>query len=1521
MNVIKRNGTTEEVSFDKVLNRLRKLCFESPEIKNANYFDVAQKVCSRIYDNVKTTELDELAAQICSSMILEHPDYGVLGARLIISNHQKNTSPSFSETITMLYNNNNQEPIISKELYETVMANKEKLNNYIDYTRDYLLDYFGFKTLERAYLLKVNKKVVERPQHLFMRVAIGIHGNDIKDALETYDLISKKYFTHATPTLFNAGTKRPQLSSCFLQSINGDSIEGIFDSIKESAMISKHSGGIGIHIHDVRAKGSVIRGTNGMSDGIVPMLKVFNQTGRYVNQCFTPDTWVYSQEGPKQMKDITTNDNLVTIDGEFKKVNEVIVNKVNKEILQIRATNTLFPVRVTKEHELYIIKNQTKTLNFSVIKNRLNKNIIKPEYYNANELNENDLMGFPIPQYIEDNENHDLDYYKFYGMMLGDGHVCKNRNEYGITLGDNKHDIKEFIKEYLNKHKVHFWECDLSGCSSIRWSGNTSIELPREMLYDNEDKKRIFFKFLHLPKHKILKIIEGLLKTDGSNLKELYFTNTSQELIMQMRYLFLRLGILTSGCVKNNIGKTHITKSGRTITNKQISYSLRIPKHPVLKSILQFKKDSMYLKYFEWNNMLWGRIKKIEKIQYEGDVYDFNMIDNHNYLTDMGLVHNSGKRAGSIAVYLEPWHADIFEFLQLKKPHGSEEDRARDLFYALWIPDLFMKRVKENGKWSLMCPDECRGLSDVYGKEFEELYEKYENEGKFRKQISAQELWFKVLECQIESGVPYMLYKDACNEKSNQKNLGTIKSSNLCVAPETKILTSKGYYKIEELQDTEVDIWNGEEWSKTIVKKTGENQELIKVKFSNETELECTPYHKFYIATGKRPSCYPKIKQIEAKDLKPDMKIIKSEYPIITEGNDDFPYPYEHGLFCADGTVELKRDDIKKCVFKAMPFKEYCGNHEKIYSRETNLNESYSDDKYCKALVGKGFPRITLYGEKKKLVKYLSTRLKVQEENNDRIHCRLPHTIKEKYEVPINYNLNIKLRWLEGLLDGDGCVCKSEEQTAIQIASIHKNFLEDIKYLLQTLGCDPKIVLLRIEKKNLLPNHKGEYKLYNCKEIYRLLITSWDCAKLYELGFRPKRLKITGVYPKKNTKRWIFIKNIEYTNRISDTFCFTEQKRGMGIFNGVLTGQCTEIIEYTSPQEIAVCNLASICLPSFIEKNVKNENEFNFKKLHDVTKVIVKNLNKIIDINFYPVDKAKHSNLKNRPIGLGVQGLADTYVMMRYPFDSEEASKLNRDIFETIYHASIERSMELAEKLGPYETFNGSPASNGKLQFDLWGEEPSDRYNWELLKEKVKQNGMRNSLLLAPMPTASTSQIMGFNECIEPFTSNLYKRKTFAGEFILVNKYLITDLINLKLWNKELKDKIMISDGSIQKIEEIPKEIRDLYKTVWEIKQKVLIDQAKERGRYICQSQSMNLFVEDPDLKKLTSMHFYAWSSGLKTGLYYLRSKPKAKQQKFTIDPSIQKFANVEEKDKGESSNKKTQEIVCTDEICTMCSS
>lgn len=793
MQVIKRSNKREPVSFDKVTARINKLCYGL----NMRYIDpieISKKVIQGLYDGVKTTELDNLAAETAATMAAKHPDYAILAARIAVSNLHKNTDKSFSATMERLYNyidpkTNEKAGLISDETIGVIRKHADTLDSVIIYDRDYAFDYFGFKTLEKSYLLRMNGEVVERPQHLLMRAAVGIHGENIEAAIETYHLMSEKWFIHATPTLFNAGTPKPQLSSCFLLSATEDSIPGIFETLSRCAKISQSAGGIGISIHNIRAKGSYIKGTGGTSNGIIPMLKVYNDTARYVDQ-------------------------------------------------------------------------------------------------------------------------------------------------------------------------------------------------------------------------------------------------------------------------------------------------------------------------------------------------------------------GGGKRKGAFAVYLEPWHADIFDFLELKKNHGKEELRARDLFYALWIPDLFMQRVKDNGDWSLFCPNESPGLHDCYGAEFETLYHKYESEGRARKTIKAQELWFAILESQIETGTPYILYKDACNIKSNQKNLGTIKSSNLC----------------------------------------------------------------------------------------------------------------------------------------------------------------------------------------------------------------------------------------------------------------------------------------------------------------------------------------------------------------------------------------TEIIEYTSPDEVAVCNLASISLPKFVNEEKRT---FDFEKLHEITRVVTRNLNRIIDINYYPIPEAKNSNFRHRPIGIGVQGLADAYIMMRMPFDSEEARQLNRDIFETIYHGALVESMELAKKDGPYKTFKGSPASKGILQFDMWNVNPGNRYNWDELKNEIKTHGLRNSLLLAPMPTASTSQILGNNECFEPYTSNIYTRRTLSGEYIVVNKHLLKDLTKRGLWNEELKQKLMAANGSVQNIPEVPADLKALYKTVYEISQKTIIDQAADRGAFICQSQSLNLFVENPNFGKLTSMHFYAWQKGLKTGMYYLRSKAAVDPIKFTLDAQHQRIKAHEVTPMEEQEVMNVPEgAVCTmEEGCLMCGS
>lgn len=1181
MKIQKRDGSLEQLSFDKIIYRLNKLCNDKTlgVLSKIDPDVVAQRVVSSIYDGVTSTELDEEAARIAISMT-ENLEYGKLASRIVISNMHKSTIECFSEVMELLYSNTDKNgepmPVIADDIMEVLRKNKKKLNHAIDYTRDYMFDYFGFKTLEKSYLLKVfdkktnAMKVVERPQHLYMRVALGIHKEDIKSVLKTYEYISQHFYTHASPTLFNGSTRLANLSSCFLMGTN-DSIEGIYKTITDCARISKVGGGIGVHISNIRAKGSLIRGTNGVTDGIIPMIKVYNSTASYVNQ--------------------------------------------------------------------------------------------------------------------------------------------------------------------------------------------------------------------------------------------------------------------------------------------------------------------------------------------------------------------SSRRKGSFAIYIEPYHADIMEFLDLKKNQGHDDIRARDLFYAIWMPDLFMKQVEKDGDWYLMCPDECPGLPDTYGDDFEKLYWKYVEEKKYRRVLKAQEVWKKILDAQIETGVPYIGYKDQVNKKCNQKNLGVIKSSNLCVAPETMILTSNGYFPIVDLKDKEVDVWNGQEFSKTTVKQTGESQELIKVTLSNGSVLECTPYHKFYIVRGKRPSQYPRLIQIEARNLKPDMKLIKSEFPIIREGSNDFPYPYEHGLFCADGTVEhnSKSNEEKLCGDKAIKNSKYCKRHIHMYDNIEGNNET------CISEI-KGLPRITLYGKKKELVGNIKTRVRVcNEDLSGRLNCRLSADLFEKYVVPINNSIDVKLRWLEGLCDGDGTACRSDKLTNIQVSSIHSTFLENVKYMLQTIGCDPKVQKCSEAGMRMLPDGKGGQRDFYCQALYRLLITSHDTAKLVELGFKPKRLQLSGIFPKKNTKRWVKVTNIEYTKRISDTYCFREEKRGMGVFNGVLTGQCIEISLYSDDKSYSVCNLCSIALPKFVKYNEKGEPWFDHAHLKEVAQYVVHPMNKVIDNNYYPTEETKLTNLKNRPLGVGIQGLNDVYFKMRIPFESTEARKLNKEIFETLYYGTLTGSIEEAKKYGAYSSFKGSPFSEGKLQFDLAQEFDgikledylSGRWDWNALKAELKEYGARNSMLVALMPTASSAQIMGNTESFEAIDSCIFKRRVLSGEYIVVNKYLVKELEDLGLWSKEMKDNIIAHDGSIQNIPEIPDDIKAIYKTVWEISMKSVIEQSSERGVFVDQMQSMNLFMANPNYKKLTSMHFHSWKHHLKSGMYYLRSKGSASAGKFSIDANLEKKIRSKQ-EAGKKLTKNEEKLLCSidnKEACLMCSS
>ena len=1163
MYVTKRNGKQEIVSFDKILNRIKKLGHEA-DIK-LNYTNLVMKVIDQLYDGISTTKIDELSAEQCASMASIHPDYNILAGRITVSNHHKNTSNSFKDVMTTLYQykdtHDKQSPLVTEELVCIANQYEDEIEELIDYERDYLIDYFGFKTLERAYLMKINQKTVERPQHMWLRVAIGIHGDNFARVEETYKYMSLKYFTHATPTLFNAGTPTPQLSSCFLLAMESDSMEGIYNTLKDCAMISKWAGGIGLHIHNIRASGSKIRGTNGESSGICPMLRVFNNTAKFVNQ--------------------------------------------------------------------------------------------------------------------------------------------------------------------------------------------------------------------------------------------------------------------------------------------------------------------------------------------------------------------GGKRNGSFAIYLEPWHADVEVFLQMRKNHGDEELKARDLFYALWVPDLFMERVKADGQWTLMCPDECPGLSDVYGDDFNKLYTSYEQGGKGRKTVKARELWFQVLDAQMETGTPYLLYKDACNKKSNQKNIGVIKSSNLCVAPETTILTDKGHLEIQTLCGQIVNVWNGEEFSPVQVFQTGENQELIEVETDDGCKLSCTPYHKFFIQNSYSKKS---IQTVEAKDLKPNDKIMKCDYPTI-DGKEKMNYAYTHGFFCGDGTYTNNNLEHKACQFKSQDGHYFCKRHIDFETENNvaDLAENANISKtHCNAMSYVKKPLVYLYGEKKKLICHMEFR--GQYENGNHTVLQLPLDIDEKFFVPMNHSLDTKLDWFAGYCDADGTISVNGTNKQLQVASINKEFLYNVKMMLQTCGINPKIKISKEAGTSNLPDGTGGRKDYETQTLYRLLITSNGLSKLVDLGFAPKRLQIISTTePNRSATQFIKIKSINNNGRRDNTYCFTEQKKHAGIFNGILTSQCTEILEVSSDTESAVCNLASIALPTFVDATDPENPVFDFNMLHDISRVVTYNLNKVIDVNFYPTEKTKLSNMRHRPIGIGVQGLADVFMLMNIPFASDAAKQLNKDIFETIYHGALTESCILAKKEGPYETFKGSPASKGILQFDMWQSvtgqsqsengHPNIRYDWSALKASIIMNGLRNSLLMAPMPTASTSQILGFNECIEPITSNIYNRRTLAGEFILANKYLMNDLIKLDLWNEKIKNNIIANHGSVQHIDVIPQEIREKYKTVWEIPMKTLIDMAADRGVYICQSQSLNLWLEDPNYSNLTSMHFYSWSKGLKTGIYYLRRRGRHQAQQFTIEP--------EKKDLGENSGEYSGE---SEEICEMCS-
>lgn len=1271
MFIIKRDGSKQPVLFDKITKRLN-LLIQKDERDKIIPALISQKVISSIYSGIKTEEIDIEASKICANMVTTHPLYGKLAGRILVSNLHKKTKNSFVDKMNVI-NQTNPE-LLNQEWLKYINNNCIELENIIDYEKDFYFDYFGFKTLERAYLIKNSNtnEIFERPQDMLLRVASFINMGDMDMIKKTYDILSNGSYTHATPTLFNSGTSRPQLSSCFLIQMKDDSIDGIFSTLKDCANISKWAGGIGLHVHNIRAKGSSIKGTNGISNGLLPMIRVFNNTARYVDQ-------------------------------------------------------------------------------------------------------------------------------------------------------------------------------------------------------------------------------------------------------------------------------------------------------------------------------------------------------------------GGQKRKGSFAMYLEPHHPDIIDYLELKKNTGSDEIRARDLFYALWISDLFMEQVDKDGDWYLFCPNEAPGLNNVYGDEYKELYWKYVNEKRYKTQMKARKLMEKIMDSQLETGMPYMLYKDTINHKSNQKNIGVIKSSNLCVSGNTYIITDNGIFDIKSLANQNVNIWNGFEFSNVDIRKTGENKSLNRVEFSNGEELYCTPEHKFYIKT-KYGKSKDTIKEVRCSELKKDMKIIKYDFPII-DNKKELKYNYTQGFFSADGTYECEQEIIKQCNYKKIANQQYCKRHL-FFDNYDKYNDYIVDENNCHGITGIKRPKVYLYDYKKDLVEYIDCRGDCSLRTyKNRIEVSLPLDIQEKYFVPINYSINSKLRWFEGYCDGDGCITTNKDYNtqSLQITSINYTFLMDIKKMLHTLGINCKVKNVLNNRKVLLPDGHGGKKEYDCKKIYRLTLSPINLNKLVNVGFKPKRLVINNHIPSREASEFVKIISNDENSLIDDTYCFTEPKRHYGVFNGILTGQCAEITEVSNDEEQAVCNLASIAINHAIDnfksyrswtiytksdckfckwsknyfdykgikytektefeendlKVIEKKNEkitfpqifygktyiggfnemikstadkYNFEKLWETAYTATLNLNNVIDKNYYPTKETKCSNMRNRPIGLGIQGLADTLSRLKINFDSDEAVKFNHEMMETIYHASLSAScdisanrhlklqeinmnklkdipyyydknyfvqgdtiidgieidkdnlenktyhelrlnkeeLNLKKYMGAYSKYEGSPISKGILQFDTWDDIKTNR-DWNELRNKIKEFGVRNSLLCALMPTASTSQILGNNECFEWFTNNIYTRRTLAGDFPVINKYLVNDLISIGEWNEDVKNIMIADDGSVKLIKNIPDIFKNLYKTIWEIKQLWVLKNAQARAPFVDQTQSMNIFMNVPDYKKLNSCHFWGWKNGLKTGMYYLRTNAAKSAIKFTIDPNLLNKVSQEE--------------------------
>jgi ribonucleoside-diphosphate reductase alpha chain len=1509
MRVVKRNGVVENVSFDKVLQRIRR----SARGLAVHPDGLAQQVLSQIYDGVKTTELDDLTAQLAASLSTTHPDWGTLASRIAISNHHKQTPASFSAAMLTLGNQ------VSSKTGEAICAvsaeilflcrdpeTAARIDAAIRHERDYELDYFGFKTLERSYLLKdVGLKIVERPQHLWMRVALALWAADLDRAFETYDLLSTKKFTHATPTLFSAGTPRQQLSSCFVAGTPVHTMDGVkaIEEVQIGDQVVTHTGSV--------KKVSQLH-KNLLGDRQLFTLKVagtpaFTVTGnhRLWSLSEEQDEWDLSA-GWNRVDYLRTGD-WIAIPGKKHSGEDFILDvKDYLDSIEGDGDNVSYNFEYTDTQVI-------------------------PSYTYVTHRSTGDVLCTKAGGSFNRYWKFDTKMMELLGIWYGDGCVVHAKNSSGnmhprainIVAYHTNSVLTEFVVNQMTESfgVEHITvSTDDNGMVSMNINNTVIAALFKAIFKCGFGGKALPAFFNTMSHEHIRYFLAGLVSSDGCVSKENNVTIqlTNPPLVTGIFHLARSVGI-------------PLTMTMMHTGDKKPTGRINVP-HPIVYGLLKKHYDDERLANPMKMSKQWNQVRVINGTTFmrlsakdicvgkPEFVYTLGIDDDHSYsvggiiaencfllamdsdsiggifktLSDcaaiskhaggIGLhvsnirargsgirgtngttdgimpmlrvfnntaryVNQGSRRNGSFAIYLEPWHADVEDFLKLKLNSGAEEERARDLFYALWVPDLFMERVEKNAEWSLFCPDEAPGLADVWGRDFVELYLRYEREGRAKKTVSAQKLWFQILDTQMETGTPYLLYKDAANAKSNQQNLGTIKSSNLCVAPETYILTDQGQFQIHELEGMDVNVWNGDKWSQTTVRKTGTQQRLLTVTLSNGADIHCTPYHKFLVRDGYTDKGSLKdATRIDASDLKEGMKLAKCDLGLV-EGNpdEDIPHPYTHGFFCGDGTVN---------TCNKTPTKLCC-----------------------------------LYGEKKKLLDKLAIKsTSGVEDSSGRINTTLDQSISEKFYVPMNASLKCRLEWLAGLLDADGCVVANGDNESLQLASTEYEFLDRIRLMVQTLGVQSKVIKLHDARQTMMPDGKGGRKLFDCKPIWRILISSTGLYRLKNLGLTCHRLVFEGKKPQRNAEQFVTVVSVVDDGRVDDTYCFNEPENHAGIFNGVLTGNCSEIIEYSSADETAVCNLASLSLPAFVSKG-----EFDFAELRRVVRVAIRNLNRVIDINYYPTPETRRSNLRHRPVGLGVQGLADVFAALRLSWESAAAADLNQRIFEHIYYAAVAASAELAETEGTYDTFAGSPASQGRLQPDLWISaatsgapltEADGSLDWPALRQAAAR-GLRNSLLTAPMPTASTSQILGNNECFEPFTTNIYTRRTLAGEFIILNKYLLAELMELGLWSEAMKQQIVARNGSVQGIDSIPAEVQERYKTSWELKQRTLIDMAAARGAFIDQSQSLNLFVADPTYSKLTSMHFYGWKAGLKTGCYYLRTKTPVTAQKFTVDPRL----------------------------------